>query len=106
MGHSFFFKGVPGQNSINSLSAYPDLLKFLADQSHLHLGGPLILLAPQLIASNLKGTIQPIHALCWGGFVGPFQLRVGIQKVEKNLLKLETKMSRSTVFGFFFFEVL
>ena len=57
-----FFKGGPGQNSMNSLSAYPDLLKFLADQSHLHLGGPLILLAPQLIASNLKGTIQPIYA--------------------------------------------
>ena len=61
-GTQFFLKGGPGQNSMNSLSAYPDLLKFLADQSHLHLGGPLILLAPQLIASNLKGTIQPIYA--------------------------------------------
>ena len=99
MGHIFFLKGGPGQNSMNSLSAYPDLLKFLADESHLQLGGPLILLAPQLIASNLKETIQPIYALCWGG---PFQLRVGIRKVEKNLLKLETKMSRSTVFGLFF----
>ena len=97
MGHIFFLKGGPGQNSMNSLSAYPDLLKFLADESHLQLGGPLILLAPQLIASNLKETIQPIYALCWGGL---FQLRVGIRKVEKNLLKLETKMSRSTVFVF------